>query len=103
MKLLTLAVFAVLMLALVGAAVAVPPGKTAEWETPMGKVVFDGAAHKDAGLSCTDCHPKLFEMKSGGFEAAMADHNAGEQYCWACHNGTKAFEAQGNCAKCHTK
>ncbi|MGD2081056.1 MAG: hypothetical protein PVJ36_08000 [Nitrospirota bacterium] len=33
----------------------------------------------------------------------MADHNAGEQYCWACHNGTKAFEAQGNCAKCHTK
>jgi c(7)-type cytochrome triheme protein len=42
-------------------------------------------------------------MKSGSFGATVADHNAGQQYCWACHNGTKAFAAQGNCAKCHTK
>lgn len=103
MKLAVLAVIVVMSLAIVGTAFAVPAGKTAEWDTSMGKVTFDGKAHADKGLKCMDCHPKLFQMKAGGFEAGMADHNAGEQFCWSCHNGTKAFETKGNCQKCHVK
>jgi len=103
MKFLTLAVTMLAILAMVGAAMAVAPGKTAEWDTSMGKVVFDGQRHKDADLGCMDCHPKVFQMKSGSFEATMPDHNAGEQYCWACHTGTRAFETKGNCTKCHQK
>ena len=31
----------------------------------------------------------------------FADHLAGKQYCFACHNGTKAFAPKSNCNKCH--
>ncbi len=103
MKVLTLALTALAILAIVGAAMAVAPGKTTEWETSMGKVTFDGKTHADAGLKCTDCHPGTFQMKAGSFDATMADHNAGEKYCWTCHNGDKAFETKGNCNKCHVK
>ncbi len=104
MKILTLAVILVAALTfVVGTAMAVAPGKTQEWETSMGKVVFDGQKHKDAGLSCADCHPNIFKMKGGSFDATLDDHNAGKDYCWACHNGTKAFESKGNCEKCHQK
>jgi c(7)-type cytochrome triheme protein len=103
MKILTLALTALAILAIVGAAMAVAPGKTSEWDTSMGKVTFDGKTHADAGLKCTDCHPKVFQMKAGGFDATMPDHNANEKYCWTCHDGTKAFETKGNCAKCHVK
>jgi hypothetical protein len=35
---------------------AIQPGKTVTWDTPMGKVVFDGKNHAQAGLKCLDCH-----------------------------------------------
>lgn len=103
MKVLTLILTTLAILAIVGAALAVPPGKTATWDTSMGKVTFDGKTHADAGLKCTDCHPSIFQMKAGSFKATMADHTAGEKYCWTCHNGTKAFATTGNCNKCHVK
>jgi c(7)-type cytochrome triheme protein len=103
MRILTLALTALAILAVVGAAMAVTPGKTVEWDTSMGKVTFDGKTHADAKLSCMECHPKVFQMKSGSFDATMPDHNTGEKYCWTCHNGEKAFETKGNCTKCHVK
>jgi c(7)-type cytochrome triheme protein len=103
MKVLTLALTALTILAMVGAAMAVAPDKTAEWETSMGKVTFDGKSHAEAGLSCMECHPKVFQMKTGSSDATMADHNSNEKYCWVCHNGEKAFETKGNCNKCHVK
>jgi c(7)-type cytochrome triheme protein len=103
MKLAVLAVILVMSLAIVGTALAVPPGKTLSWDTPMGKVTFDGKHHADQGLKCMDCHTKIFQMKYGTMEAGVADHNAGEKFCWTCHNGTKAFETKGNCNKCHVK
>ncbi len=99
------AVFAALML-LIGNVMAVPPGKTVEFASPMGKVTFDGKVHADKGLKCADCHvkPKLFEMKKGGDKITMAAINEGK-FCGACHNGTKAFAAKdpADCKKCHKK
>ena len=100
-----LAVFAAVML-MIGSAMAVPPGKTVEFASPMGKVTFDGKVHADKGLKCADCHvkPKLFEMKKGADKFNMAAMNEGK-FCGACHNGTKAFstKAPADCKKCHKK
>ncbi len=99
------AVGAALMLSL-GNVMAVPPGKTVEFASPMGKVTFDGKAHADKGLKCADCHtkPKLFEMKKGGDKINMAAMNEGK-FCGACHDGKKAFgvKAPADCAQCHKK
>jgi c(7)-type cytochrome triheme protein len=96
------AVFAVMMF--IGTAMAVPPGKTVDWDTSAGKVVFDGKIHADKGLKCNDCHTKIFKMKKGADEMKMADINAGK-FCGECHNGTKVFKASdsANCVKCHKK
>ncbi|MDF1614482.1 c(7)-type cytochrome triheme domain-containing protein [Desulfurivibrio dismutans] len=87
-------------LAFVGTAIASMPGNTAEFDGgPMGKVVFSGQIHADAGMSCNDCHTDIFQMKRE-VKITMADHNAGN-YCFSCHQeGGKAF-AGDNCARCH--
>lgn len=83
---------------------AIQPGKTVSWETPMGKVVFDGKNHADAKVGCLDCHSKIFKMKKGSTKFTMADINAGK-YCGKCHNGTRAFATndKDNCEICHKK
>ncbi|HEX8947605.1 MAG TPA: cytochrome c3 family protein [Dissulfurispiraceae bacterium] len=98
----TVAVFALMMF--VGSAMAVPPGRTLDWSSSMGKVVFSGKVHADKGLKCTDCHTKIFKMKKGSSEMHMKDINEGK-FCGECHNGTKAFKSSdaANCAKCHKK
>ena len=109
MKKLTVLVVILVAIAFIGSAFAVMPGKTQEFKTPMGKVTFSGQIHKDKGVSCALCHPKVFKMKAGSFKATVADHNAGEKFCWSCHNGTKkigditVFGTKGNCKKCHVK
>ena len=98
-----LAVSAALMLA-TGNVMAVPPGKTVAFSSPMGKVSFDGKVHADKGIKCADCHtkPKLFEMKKGGDKMTMAAMNEGK-FCGTCHDGKKAFsvKAPADCVKCH--
>ncbi len=104
MKKLTL-LLVVLVLGAVTAALAVPPGKTLTFDkSPMGPVVFSGTIHKDAGVSCKECHnPEMFpKMKQGTVEITMAKIYAGE-LCGKCHNGTRAFEAKKNCTRCHKK
>ncbi len=104
MKKLTL-LLVVLVLGAVTAALAVPPGKTLTFDkSPMGAVVFSGTIHKDAGVSCKECHnPEMFpKMKQGTVEITMAKIYAGE-LCGKCHNGTRAFEAKKNCTRCHKK
>ena len=103
MKLLTILLTIAIAVMFVGSAIAVPPGKTVDWDTASGKVVFDGKAHADKGLKCNDCHTKVFPMKkSTGMK--MADMNGGK-FCGECHNGTKAFATKdaANCGKCHKK
>ncbi len=104
MKKTVLAVVVLVIVAFVGSALAVPPGKTVEFAGgSAGKVVFDGKMHADKGLKCNDCHTKIFPMKKGG-TYTMAEMNAGK-HCGECHNGTKAFKTSdaANCAKCHKK
>ena len=100
-----LGVFVALMLS-IGNVMAVPPGKTLQFSSPMGTVTFSGKAHADAGLKCADCHikPKLFQLKKGGDKITMAAINEGK-FCGACHNGTKAFttKSAADCKKCHKK
>ncbi len=88
-----------------GLALAVPPGKTLQFEeSPLGTVVFDGEIHKEAGNSCKDCHNKdVFpKMKQGSVQITMDEIYAGE-YCGVCHNGERAFDAKANCTRCHVK
>jgi len=83
---------------------AIQPGKTVTWETPMGKVVFNGKNHADAKVGCLDCHSKIFKMKKGSTTFTMSDINAGK-FCGKCHNGKRAFASNDpdNCAICHQK
>jgi c(7)-type cytochrome triheme protein len=67
----------------------------------MGKVIFDGKIHADAGKKCNDCHTKIFQMKTGTTKI-KAPHKPGET-CGVCHNGEVAFLQQGNCKRCHKK
>lgn len=103
MKKAALLVTILAVLAFVGSAMAVAPGKTIEYAGgAMGKVVFDGKTHADAGNKCADCHPNVFQMKQGSAKITAAEHVPGK-FCGACHDGTKAFDQKGNCAKCHVK
>jgi c(7)-type cytochrome triheme protein len=104
MKRLTAAVSVLILGIIATSAEAVPPGKTADWDAPMGKVTFDGKVHADKGLKCLDCHSKIFKMKKGSTEMKMADIHAGK-FCGECHNGKKAFETNNpdNCVRCHKK
>jgi c(7)-type cytochrome triheme protein len=86
-------------------ALAVPGKKTIEFDkSPMGTVTFDGTLHKEAGNKCKDCHNKgMFpKMKQGTVSITMNDIYAGK-LCGVCHNGDRAFDAKGNCARCHVK
>jgi len=88
-----------------GTALAVPPGTVIEFsDNPMGKVVFNGQVHKEADISCQECHKDgLFpKMKQGTVKITMEDIYAG-RLCGVCHDGEKAFAAPGNCTRCHIK
>jgi c(7)-type cytochrome triheme protein len=104
-KFFVLALVMVVSLVLAASVMAVPSGKTVEFEAKgAGKVVFDGKIHADKGLKCKDCHPAVFKMKKGGDVITMKDMDAGK-FCGTCHNGTKAFSSsdKASCAKCHKK
>ena len=95
------AIAAALIVALAATqAMAVSAGKTLEWKTSNGTVVFKGADHAGKGLKCSECHTKIFPYKKG--EMKMAEIYAGKM-CGECHNGKRAFKPAGNCAKCHSK
>jgi c(7)-type cytochrome triheme protein len=86
-----------------GIALAVPSGKVIEFKgSSLGTVKFDGAIHKKAAASCKECHSDgMFpQMKQGTVKITMEQIYAGK-LCGACHNGKKAFDAKGNCQRCH--
>jgi c(7)-type cytochrome triheme protein len=84
---------------------AVGNDKTLEFKgSAEGVVTFDGSTHKNAGLTCADCHnPEIFpKMKMGTVKITMKDLLAGK-YCGRCHDGKKAFLIKDNCTRCHHK
>ena len=99
-KVLVLALICAVAVAFIGSALAVPPGKTVDYAGgKMGKVVFDGKKHADAGKKCNDCHPKQFQMKKGTAKITQADHQT-DKFCYGCHNGKTAPKT---CTACHKK
>ena len=68
-----------------------------------GDVVFSHDSHvSDAGIGCKECHPKLYLDTKQHKKVTMAEMQKGKS-CGACHNGRKAFDVKGDCAKCHRK
>ena len=80
--------------------------KTIIFDQPVKAVVFNHTMHtKDIGLSCDDCHNKIFKMQLGNAESysdqfVMKALYKGK-YCGACHNGDDAFASDTQCATCH--
>lgn len=84
---------------------AVPAGKSLTFDgSRMGVVTFDGAVHNKVAKSCRECHnPEVFpQMKKGTVAITMKEIYAGRQ-CGICHNGERAFNAKGNCQRCHKR
>jgi len=101
----TLILLAVTIFCVSTVAIAVPPNKTLEFtDSSMGKVLFSGKVHSDAGVKCMECHKQgVFpKMKKGTVKITMAEIYSGKQ-CGVCHNGQRAFEAKANCNRCHVK
>jgi c(7)-type cytochrome triheme protein len=79
------------------------------FESKMGNVTFDHAAHvKRAKDDCKACHDKLFPQSAKAplnFKAGMhKTAETGQTSCGSCHHaGGTAFESKANCAKCHVK
>lgn len=84
---------------------AVEPGKILEFKgSDAGTVIFDGTTHKNAGITCADCHnPDVFpKMKQGTVKITMAGLYAGK-FCGKCHDGKNGFLIKANCDRCHFK
>jgi c(7)-type cytochrome triheme protein len=96
-------VIVALSVGLAGAARAVPPGFTLEFDgNGEGKVTFSGSAHSTrAEPHCADCHMELFDV-SRSSQITRADHKR-RQYCFACHDGKTAFAPRSKCDRCHVE
>jgi c(7)-type cytochrome triheme protein len=70
----------------------------------LAPVRFDHLFHRRTVKGCGACHGTLFAMKRGGTEAkgdmTMSAIFRG-RYCGACHDGTTAPAATGECNYCH--
>ena len=79
-------------------------GSTIVFIKPVRAVIFEHKLHLAKNLSCADCHPAIFEKKSGQAENnadfTMAAFDQGK-YCGACHNGIRAFSSNTRCTWCH--
>lgn len=62
------------------------------------KVTFPHKPHTEL-LTCTTCHPGIFQMKAGADPITMAKIYAGE-FCGRCH-GKVAFAVPTGCPRCH--
>ena len=106
MRIFSIILSVIVLIAFVGSAMAVAPGKTVEFAGgEQGKVTFSGDTHgAKQGMKCSDCHPKPFAFKKGSFKETKEDHGK-DVYCGVCHDGKKAFSQtdEKDCGKCHKK
>ena len=82
------------------------------YSIPLKSVLFSHKIHvEDLEMDCDTCHDDIFEMvpstgeKNKGrvfFEGkyCMKALNEGK-YCGSCHDGSTAFSADSQCARCH--
>ena len=71
-------------------------------EFPVRSISDARFSHKGhTGLyTCKKCHTRIYRPSSGNKTVTMAAMVKGAS-CGACHDGTTAFSASGNCDKCH--
>ncbi len=85
------------------------PQEKLVFQSKMGNVTFLHAKHVEREKAdCKVCHPKLFQQSAKAplnFKTNMhKTAEAAKTACAACHvAGGTAFEAKGNCQKCHVK
>jgi c(7)-type cytochrome triheme protein len=109
MRFLTLLLMTLALVAGIESLLAQKPPEKVVFQTKMGNVTFDHAAHlKRANNDCKTCHTALFKMSATepiNFKANMhKTAEAAKTSCGACHTpGGASFETKGNCAKCHVK
>lgn len=109
MRFLTLLLLSLALMAGIDSLLAQKPPEKVVFQSKMGTVTFDHAAHvKRANADCKTCHDKLFPQSLTApinFKANMhKTAEAAKTSCGACHTpGGAAFETKGNCAKCHVK
>jgi c(7)-type cytochrome triheme protein len=65
-------------------------------------VRFEHTFHTEI-FQCNECHDKTFWKKKKGTVTIRFSDHLSNGYCFSCHNGSKAFAWQQNCAKCHGK
>jgi len=65
-------------------------------------VIYSHDVHlTKAGLKCADCHFRLYSTVETHSKVRMDEMERGLS-CGACHNGRRAFDVKGSCARCHT-
>ena len=97
-----------LSLALCYGAFSAPGGSSGPGDViytePLKAVIFSHGDHLKKGVSCSSCHPGLFQMQ------ALAVQDSGDfnmeslyqgKYCGSCHTGNLAFASDSACARCH--
>ena len=98
-----LAIAALSVLLSGGVAFAVVGGGDLTMKNDGGDVVFSHDVHvKTAGLTCRDCHTKLYLDSKKHTTVTMAEMEKGKS-CGTCHDDTAAFGVKENCEKCHTQ
>jgi c(7)-type cytochrome triheme protein len=82
------------------------------YTVPLKAVLFSHEKHvEDFGMDCDTCHDDIFEMVPSTGEKnkdralfdgkyCMKALNEGK-YCGSCHDGSTAFSADSQCARCH--
>jgi thiosulfate reductase cytochrome b subunit len=92
-----IAVAALLVLFLSGAAQATDQGATLKYGGGgLGTVLFDGGRHAGKGYVCKDCHLDLFATKKQA-AVRMSDHFS-DKLCFRCHDNATASK---DCITCH--
>lgn len=98
-----LAIAALSVLLSGGVAFAVVGGGDLTMKNDGGDVVFSHDVHvRTAGLSCQDCHTKLYLDSKKHTTVTMEEMENGKS-CGTCHDDTTAFGVKENCEKCHTQ
>jgi c(7)-type cytochrome triheme protein len=97
-----------LILCVLGVSSAQKPPEKVTFQSKMGAVTFDHAAHlKRANNDCKTCHDKLFPQSEAAINFKAGMHKPAESAktsCGACHNpGGAAFASASNCKICHVK
>ena len=72
------------------------------YSVPLKAVLFSHKIHvEDLEMDCDNCHDDIFEMVPSEGEINKDRVFFEGKYCGSCHDGSTAFSADTQCARCH--